>query len=367
MNKTIAILVPFMNSFGQKGFYQSQELGLAEAFYKCGWKVDVYKCISESSYVENIGFDVHYINVKKIGTHAIFKPEHIFSTKPDVLVCFSDTQLIITRLYNFCRESNILFIPYIGTIESVAFSNKIKKHVMDIVFKATTLRTYRKCKYLFCKNREVMKYFGEHGFDKNCLVLNPVGINLSLLNAKYQQQDRIDIREKEGYAPNDKVILFVGRLNPEKRPLDMFNILDILNKKEYRLIIIGDGELKPSVEEKLSCYGDSVRYYQRIKYDNMWRFYAIADYFVNLWDKEIFGMAILEAIYYLTPTFIISAPGPRMICDGMKSSFLCNSIEEISMKIDDYQYNLLDLQKDREKLITDFSWDRFVKNVEMLI
>lgn len=367
MKRKVAILVPFMNSFGQKGFYQSQELGLAAAFHNSGWDVDVYKCISEESYVENIGFDVHYTNVKKIGTHAIFNPERVFSSKPDVLVCYSDTQLIITRLYNYCEANNILFIPYIGTTESVAFSNKIKKYVMDFVFNVTTLNTYKKCKYLFCKNRDVVSYFIKHGFDKEGLVLNPVGINLSLLNTEYQQHNRIAVREAEGYLPDDKVILFVGRLNPEKRPLDMFNILDMLEKQKYKLIIIGDGELKPAIEERLVHYGDKVKYYQRVKYDDMWRFYAIADYFVNLWDKEIFGMAILEAIYYFTPTFVISAPGPRMICDGMKNSFLCNSIEEISVGIDRYKYNLSDLTEDREKLISDFSWDRFVKNVESLI
>ena len=90
----------------------------------------------------------------------------------------------------------------------------------------------------------------------------------------------------------------------------------------------------------------------------------MADYFINLWNEEVFGMAILEAIFYLTPAFLISAPGPRVIAKDLSNSYICENIEEIVKKIKSYQYNAQSLEKDKLLLISQFSWDSFVGNVE---
>ena len=95
----------------------------------------------------------------------------------------------------------------------------------------------------------------------------------------------------------------------------------------------------------------------------MWKYYAMADCFINLWDEEIFGMAILEAIYYRTPAFLISAPGPRVIAKNMKNSFICTTIEEIAKKISQYKLDKESLEEDRQRLVKEFSWKRFVDNV----
>ena len=96
----------------------------------------------------------------------------------------------------------------------------------------------------------------------------------------------------------------------------------------------------------------------------MWQYYVMSDYFVNLWDREIFGMAITEAIYYMVPSFLISAPGPRVIAAEMDNAFICSSIEEIADKISSYERDENSLRKDHRHLTETFTWDRFVMNVE---
>ena len=98
----------------------------------------------------------------------------------------------------------------------------------------------------------------------------------------------------------------------------------------------------------------------------MWEFYSVADYYINLWDREIFGMSILEAIYYLLPTFLISAPGPRVISKTLKNSFVVKEVNEISPLIKEYVYNKSSLLQDREQIVKEFSWDRFVESVVKL-
>lgn len=358
-----------MNSFGRKGFYQSQEFGMADSFRYAGYDTDVYRCVTKDPHDED---HAYYNKVLKFGTHALFDPDRFFRKKYDVIIAFCDTQLLVPRLARYCRRNGTIFVPYVGVTESVAFTKKIKKRVMDIVFRFTTLRTYRKCDHIFCKNRAVMHSLEDFGIPSKNLVFSPVGINTQMLNDEYKHEDRIKIREDLEYAECDRVILFVGRLITEKRPLDLFKILDKIdadgNSMVNRLLIIGDGFMADEVAKRASNYGDRVRLLRQVPYDEMWKYYAAADCFVNLWDREVFGMAVVEAIYYMTPTFLIRAPGPEVISEGMENSYLCDTVDEIAEAICEHvSYDADSLYHDKERLINKLSWDKFVNDLESVI
>lgn len=373
----IAIVVLFMNSFGKKGFYQSQEFGMADAFAEIGYDVDVYRCVTSGAGKETrscgvgASYDVFYKEVRRFGTHALFDPESFFVRRYDAVIAFCDTQLIVPRLEKYCRANGTRFIPYVGVTESVAYSMKLKKHVMDRVFRAGTLRTYRKCRHIFCKNRDVMRSLEALGVPADRLVLSPVGINTGMLNMDFSYDKRAACRRESGFDEKDRLLLYVGRLNNEKRPLDMFGILDRLNagdgRSKYKMIMIGDGFLSGEVERLAAEHnrdGETVRYLRQVRYEDMWKYYAASDYFINLWDREVFGMAIVEAIYYMTPSFLISAPGPEVIAEGMENAHICRSDDEIAARIRECSADRESLERDRERLIRNFSWKRFVRNIE---
>lgn len=361
----VNILVPFLNNFGEKGFYQSQELGLAYAFFNAGIDVTVYKCVKNEIAGIDTPFPVIYKKVNSIGSHALFNPEKLFKDIPDVLICFSDTQLILPSLVKYCKKNTILFIPYVGVTESVEFQKKVQKSLMDFIFNHYVIRAYKNSDFVFCKNYDAKQSLKKSGVKESKLRLIPVGMNLKMLNSQAILEDRNALREKYQISTSDKVLLFVGRLNNEKRPLEMFNILDQLDDN-YKLIIIGSGFLKDEVKRRGSAYTNRFLYYEKIPYEKMWEFYSVADYYINLWDREIFGMSILEAIYYLLPTFLISAPGPRVISKTLKNSFVVKEVNEISPLIKEYVYNKSSLLQDREQIVKEFSWDRFVESVVKL-
>ena len=177
--------------------------------------------------------------------------------------------------------------------------------------------------------------------------------------SKKSYEERITEKEDELQKALDKL----NQIKKQKKALERRQREQERKARTHRLIVIGDGFLTDEVQKKADASDGRAIYCQKVPYDRMWEYYAMADYFINLWDEEVFGMAILEAIYYMTPAFLISAPGPRVIAKNMKNSFICESVEEIADKISAYQRDDKSVQADRAQLIKEFSWSRFVENV----
>ena len=87
--------------------------------------------------------------------------------------------------------------------------------------------------------------------------------------------------------------------------------------KQYRLLMVGDGELRREAEKAIHAVKleKAAVIYPKIPNNKMWELYRIAEYYINLNQQEIFGMAILEAMYYETAVAAFEAPGPSYIIE----------------------------------------------------
>lgn len=114
--------------------------------------------------------------------------------------------------------------------------------------------------------------------------------------------------------------------------------------KNYRLLMIGQGELLEQVKQSISrkSLGNVVSIMEKIENSNIWEAYRIAYAYVNLNEHEIFGMSILEAMYYECPVVALEASGPDYILEYGKYGYLCSSDLEL--------YNSLIQKKIRGKI-----------------
>ena len=62
----------------------------------------------------------------------------------------------------------------------------------------------------------------------------------------------------------------------------------------------------------------------------MWEIYEMSDYYLNMNKGEIFGMAIMEAVYYKTSVAAIRALGPSVTLKDMKGHKLCENDDEMA-------------------------------------
>ena len=328
----IAILVSMINNFGEKGFYNSQEIGMAKQIAKQGHEVIVYKLLSDDSKQQEdlIIMDnlcVKYYCVKSLGINGII-PLDILDKDIDGLLFFSDTQLAVPKVYKWCIRNNIKFVPYIGVIESHS-NNRVIKAIMNTLF-LRNLNVFKKCDCLL-KNEDVLKRLSDRGVKK--IQFSPVGIDLDLMNKDYDLANISGLKRKWNFDEKDKIILFIGRLEDEKRPIDLIYLFQRILESDssYKLLIVGKGSLKEQMllEVKKLQLNDVVRHIEKIPNSEVWELYRLCDVFVNLNKHEIFGMVLLEAMYYECKVVAWEAPGPNHIIENGVSGYLVSGNDEL--------------------------------------
>lgn len=360
----IGLIVLSIGSFGEKGCYNLQEVGLAKALDKYCEKIKVFKLVhsNQNNTTERIDGTKHakifYISSKSLGTNGI--PDcREFDTSLDAYICFSDTQLMFPKVYRWAVKNNIKIFPYLGVTQSHS-TNPLKAVLIDSLF-ARNLRRYNKC-ICFVKTPTVQKVLQCRGVKK--VILTPVGLDLNLVKADYAKITPSELKQKYGYKDSDKVLLFIGRLVAEKEPLRLIDIFNKLvnNDKTYKLLVVGSGELKHAVTARINeCQlADKVQIIDRIANCDIWQLYCLADTFINLNRQEIFGMAILEAMYYGCKVVAQKAPGPDLIIENGISGYLAQEDEEI---IEIIQSGKIEKQKAISRVINHFTWEATAKTM----
>jgi len=116
--------------------------------------------------------------------------------------------------------------------------------------------------------------------------------------------DRATTRQKLGIPPEARLLLYVGRLAPEKNVRTLFEAFSILHARhpgEYRLLCVGDGTQRPLVQN-LEAETRAVHWLSFCPdAKELAALYRSADLFVHPGVQETFGLVALESQASGTP------------------------------------------------------------------
>ena len=364
----LGILVTSIGSFGKKGFYNLQEIGLARALDPLVEEIKIYKLVSKNQLGETLPVSgslhstIQMIPSFQIGSNGI-PDTQIFDPSLDVLICFSDTQLSLPRVYRWAMKHKIHFIPYAGVLESHS-GNWGKRVMMNLAFRSCR-RVYQKADYCLAKTPRVREELHKLGAKR--VFVAPVGLDLDSEAGKERCSEEM-LRKKYGYEAGEKVLLFIGRMTAEKRPMLMLDLFDRIQKEhsEYRLLMVGAGELEEAVKEKVQSQllVSKVKQIREIANDRIHELYRIADVFINLNQQEIFGMVILEAMYYGCKVVAWRAPGPEFIIEDGKSGWLVDTAEQaVDRILDENDFT----ECARARIEENFTWERTAEKIGDLV
>lgn len=142
-----------------------------------------------------------------------------------------------------------------------------------------------------------------YGASPQSISVVPCGVNLEL----FHPMDKEMARQKLGFT-DDKLILFVGRIEPLKGIEQLFKAMPYLpDNQRARLVIVGGDEYSHDEMESLQELSrqleiqDSITFSGLIKHEQTPYFYSAADVCVVPSYYESFGLTALESLACGTP------------------------------------------------------------------
>lgn len=121
------------------------------------------------------------------------------------------------------------------------------------------------------------------------------------------------LREELGFAPQDVVFVYCGRLAAEKNLSMLMSAFRDLADPRARLMLIGDGPLRAKLAAEADARVVFTGYRQG---EELARLYAVADVMAFPSLTETFGNVMLEAMASGLPVIGFKVPGPQDIVAG---------------------------------------------------
>jgi alpha-1,6-mannosyltransferase len=152
--------------------------------------------------------------------------------------------------------------------------------------------------------------------------------------------DALATRSKLGIGPDRKLLLYIGRLAPEKNTETLFTSFEILAKRrpnDFELLVIGDGPQRERLRQ-LQARNGNVKWIQYCTDSSeLARFYRAADLFVHPGIQETFGLVALESQACGTPVVgIRGSYMDRIICHEQEAWAGENSPEALAHAIEEF-------------------------------
>lgn len=146
--------------------------------------------------------------------------------------------------------------------------------------------------------------------------------------------ERMELRRKFGIPTDALVVIYTGRLAPEKAlPLFLQAFARTAQHcPETRLVLVGDGPLRSSLAESAATLGiaERVHFAGRVDPDEVRSWLRIADVFALASPSEGFACALLEAMSVGLPSVVTDIPANRQLIDDGEHGILAPSGDTVA-------------------------------------
>lgn len=125
--------------------------------------------------------------------------------------------------------------------------------------------------------------------------------------------DRAEVRQALGIPPEQRIMIWVGRLAIEKNMETLFEMaaMAFAQDPHLRLWLVGDGPYRAECQAiaRRLAIGDRVRFVGFVPHEEVSRYYSAADLFVFSSITETQGLVVQEAMTYGLPALCVAGGG----------------------------------------------------------
>ncbi len=252
--------------------------------YKIKYPIALLKFSNIANKIDKIGFDI---------IHA----QHPFSVGCDAMKIAKKRNIPMIFTHHAKYEEYVHYVPPI-----------IPQKLLKAIIRKKVVKFANNCDICISPSQTVKKYMQNRKI-KSLIEVLPTGIEWD----KFQKGNKEAIRKKLGIMKDEKVILFLGRIEAEKNIIFLVEeILPILQaNKKAKFLLVGEGSLIEKIKEKAEKQGvlEQLFFTGIVKQKEIVDFYTVADVFVHASLTETQGMTIAEAMATGLPIVAIKAPG----------------------------------------------------------
>lgn len=351
--------------------YNLQEVGLGAAFCKKGYDFDiVYYSKKDNTQMIKIGKNKitilwrKGIRLLRTGIYPFLLNSN-FLKQYDIIIMSEYSQIMSylvakkhpnVYLYNG-PYYNLFKLPFVEIFYDKLFCKKIN----------------RLMKKTFCKTKMAAEFIAKKGIT-NTLVTG-VGLDIS----KFEKEKSV---EENTQKLLDKMcahrnFLYVGSITPRKNVeliVKAFVQLKIKNEdyKDVQLVIVGKGDLKYIQKCRDLIPKDienSIVWYSFVKNAQLKFVYKAADIFLLPSVQEIFGMVLLEAMYFSLPVISSNSAGAETLIKNEENgiileNFLVDSwAEKMNYILDNYEVAMQYGEEAKQTIEREFLWDKVAEKM----
>lgn len=365
------IIVRTMGSPLDMASYNSQELGLARVLTKKGWRVTILLAGREARHevvaCEGGSVDVFYLTfIGLLPQFSEFKgwKQLLREQKPDIVQVHDVGIWMTYRVSSWCRTEGVPCVLIQGTYQP---TQKKGKRELEILYNKTFGRITLKdvvaagaktCRAaLYVRNIAPLKTFS-----------TPIGLDPSPFFSSANKGEEISLSQKG----NRKVLLYVGSLEKRRNPDFLIRVLSKL-PVDYILYIIGAGEMELTCRmlvEELGLH-DRCVFFGKLRQNVLPKVYETADLFLFASSYEIYGMVIMEAMYFGCPVVSsVTAGSESLINDGVDGCLMPKLDEQewvskiIELTTNDKIKTMS--KKAKQKVLTELLWNKAAEKFEAL-
>lgn len=170
--------------------------------------------------------------------------------------------------------------------ESTGFSGLLRGRVSNFVRKAVTSMTDT----FIAESTSAAKYLKELGVDPSSVITSCLPSPLVPISSTGAEHKR--------RKTSSRAYLFVGRLIPRKRPLEVVRAFRAIAAEVPRasLTIVGDGPLESAVAREARLMSDRITLVRRLEGEQLSAMYTSADILVVPSVREVWGLVVNEAL-----------------------------------------------------------------------
>lgn len=310
--------------------YNVQEIGLAKALVRAGHTCDVVLYNGKNRDVvekipvvcsnKELSVTVYRLHGWQILKNGILPSLKKLTSNYDVIQVHEYDQISSWRYYAWMHRPVVIYHgPYYHEFNK---GYNLKCKIFDALF-----LTIKHNKNVVCmtKSHAAAEFLREKQF--RTVIPVGVGLNPDSFDIVEQGEQRIDV-------PRDKFnLLYVGKIEERRNPQFLVNVMNTICKKieDVNCIIIGNGE-RDDVEKFAELADDLIKqgrlqYYKKASQKQLAEVYKNVQLMVFPTHYDIFGMVLLEALYFGLPVISTHNGGADMLLHNNRNGLVMDGFD----------------------------------------